>query len=96
MSSLFYGLEIARTGLTVSQKAINLSGHNIANANTEGYTRQRLVINSIQPASVNVRLSSISRGSVGGGATVALGSDPKRLSGPSVPQPEHPPWLLAG
>ncbi|MGI5918327.1 MAG: flagellar hook-associated protein FlgK [Christensenellales bacterium] len=72
MSSLFYGLEIARTGLTVSQKAINLSGHNIANANTEGYTRQRLVINSIQPASVNVRLSSISRGSVGGGATVAL------------------------
>jgi len=72
MSSLFYGLEIARTGLTVSQKAINLSGHNIANANTEGYTRQRLVINSIQPASVNVRLSSISRGAVGGGATVGL------------------------
>ncbi len=72
MSSLFYGLEIARTGLTVSQKAINLSGHNIANANTEGYTRQRLVISSIQPASVNVRLSSISKGSVGGGATVSL------------------------
>ena len=72
MSSLFYVLEIARTGLTVSQKAINLSGHNIANANTEGYTRQRLVINSIQPASVNVRLSSISKGSVGGGATVSL------------------------
>jgi flagellar hook-associated protein 1 FlgK len=72
MGGLFYGLEIARSALTVSQKAINLSGHNIANANTEGYTRQRLIINSIEPASVDVRLSSVSKGKVGGGATVAL------------------------
>ena len=72
MGGLFYGLEIARSALTVNQKAINLSGHNIANANTEGYTRQRLVINSIEPASVNVRLSSVSKGKVGGGATVEL------------------------
>jgi len=67
MSGLFYGLEIARSALTVSQKAINLSGHNIANANTEGYTRQRLNMNSIEPSSPNVHLSSISKGNVGGG-----------------------------
>ncbi|MEM5767902.1 MAG: flagellar hook-associated protein FlgK, partial [Bacillota bacterium] len=72
MSGLFYGLEIARTALTVSQKAINLSGQNIANANTEGYTRQRLVVTSIEPASTDVHLASISKGKVGGGATVTL------------------------
>jgi flagellar hook-associated protein 1 FlgK len=72
MSGLFYGLEIARTALTVSQKAINLSGQNIANANTEGYTRQRLVVDSIEPASTDVHLASISKGNVGGGATVTL------------------------
>ncbi len=42
MSSLFYGLEIAKSGLYASQYALNVTGHNIANADTEGYTRQRL------------------------------------------------------
>jgi len=49
MAGIFYGLEIARRGLTVSQRAITLTGHNVANADTEGYTRQRLVIESIYP-----------------------------------------------
>lgn len=72
MSGLFYGLEIARTALTVSQKAINLTGHNISNANTEGYTRQRLIVNSIEPASIHARLSQVGKGSVGGGVEVTL------------------------
>lgn len=49
MAGIFYGLEIARRGLTVSQQAIQLTGHNVANADTEGYTRQRLYIESIYP-----------------------------------------------
>ncbi|MGI6151267.1 MAG: flagellar hook-associated protein FlgK [Christensenellales bacterium] len=49
MAGIFYGLEIARRGLTVSQRAISLTGHNVANADTEGYTRQRLVIESLYP-----------------------------------------------
>ena len=72
MSGLFYGLEIARTALTVSQKAINLTGHNISNANTEGYTRQRLIVNAIEPASANARLSPITKGAIGGGVEVSL------------------------
>jgi flagellar hook-associated protein 1 FlgK len=72
MSGLFYGLEIAKTALTVSQKAINVSGHNIANANTAGYTRQRVILESIVPASTDVRLSSVSKGNVGGGAEATL------------------------
>ncbi|MFP4457658.1 MAG: flagellar hook-associated protein FlgK [Clostridia bacterium] len=44
--SMFNSLNIAKSGLFASQKAIELTGHNIANANTEGYTRQRLEMSS--------------------------------------------------
>jgi flagellar hook-associated protein 1 FlgK len=67
MSGLFYGLEIAKTGLYVSQKGLKLSGNNIANANTEGYTRQRLVIESLYPSTMS-RLNIGLR--IGGGANV--------------------------
>ena len=36
------GLSTALTGLYAAQKAIDTTGNNIANANTEGYTRQRV------------------------------------------------------
>ncbi|MGI6192275.1 MAG: flagellar hook-associated protein FlgK [Christensenellales bacterium] len=65
MAGIFYGLEIARRGLTVSQRAIQLTGHNVANADTEGYTRQRLVIESIYPQTGS-RLSG--NFAIGGGA----------------------------
>jgi flagellar hook-associated protein 1 FlgK len=35
-------LNIGRTGLNVSKKALETTGHNIANVNTEGYSRQRV------------------------------------------------------
>jgi flagellar hook-associated protein 1 FlgK len=35
-------LSIARSALLVHQRALDVTGHNIANANTPGYTRQRL------------------------------------------------------
>ncbi|SFE65015.1 flagellar hook-associated protein 1 FlgK [Thermoanaerobacter thermohydrosulfuricus] len=47
--STFQGLEIAKTGLFVSQKALDVTGHNIANANTPGYTRQVVDMASIAP-----------------------------------------------
>ena len=47
--STFQGLEIVKTGLFVSQKALDLTGHNISNANTPGYTRQVLDLSSIAP-----------------------------------------------
>ena len=40
-------LSIARTALLTQQKAIDVTGHNIANASTEGYSRQRL---NLEPA----------------------------------------------
>jgi flagellar hook-associated protein 1 FlgK len=49
MSSLNSALDIAKTALLSSQKAINVTSHNIANASTEGYTRQRAGLEATQP-----------------------------------------------
>ena len=40
MRTIFLGLEIARKALQAHQAAMNVTSHNIANANTPGYTRQ--------------------------------------------------------
>jgi flagellar hook-associated protein 1 FlgK len=40
--STFGGLNTAYLGLTAAQQAINVAGQNIANAGTDGYTRQRI------------------------------------------------------
>jgi len=42
-------LSIARTALLTQQRAIDTTGHNIANASTEGYTRQRLNLTAEVP-----------------------------------------------
>jgi len=39
--SAFFGLEIAKRALFTHQHSLYVTGHNIANANTEGYSRQR-------------------------------------------------------
>jgi flagellar hook-associated protein 1 len=42
-------LQIAQTGLRTQQQALNVVAHNIANASTEGYSRQRAVISGNSP-----------------------------------------------
>ena len=42
MGTLFSSLDIARSGLQAAQVQMDVSGHNIANVNTEGYSRQRV------------------------------------------------------
>jgi flagellar hook-associated protein 1 FlgK len=41
--STFSGLNIAASGLTAARLALEVTGQNVSNANTEGYTRQRVV-----------------------------------------------------
>lgn len=72
MASLFYGLEIAKSGLNVSQQGISLTGHNISNANTVGYTRQRIIQNSVDPSSKLSRVCSISKSTIGGGVAITM------------------------
>ncbi len=49
MGTLFSALDIARSGLQAAQTQLDVSGHNIANVNREGYTRQRVVLNDRYP-----------------------------------------------
>jgi len=42
MRSTFMGLETSKKGLFVQQSALYTTGHNISNANTDGYSRQRV------------------------------------------------------
>jgi flagellar hook-associated protein 1 FlgK len=49
MVSTFHGLETAKRGMAAQQAALYTTSNNIANANTQGYTRQR--VNLTQTAS---------------------------------------------
>ncbi|MBE3582038.1 MAG: flagellar hook-associated protein FlgK [Thermoanaerobacteraceae bacterium] len=40
----FFGINTALRGLMVHQRALQTTSHNVANASTEGYTRQRVVM----------------------------------------------------
>ncbi len=51
MRSTFLGLEIGKRGLFVAQGQQDITGHNIANVDTVGFTRQRMSTASIAPKS---------------------------------------------
>ena len=72
MRPTFFGLEIGRTGLTVSRKGLDVTGHNIANVETAGYTRQRLVTTAYEPHSSIMQFKAVERGRVGSGSHVLI------------------------
>ncbi|MNC05503.1 Flagellar hook-associated protein 1 [compost metagenome] len=49
MTSTFHSIETARRSLFTQTAALSTTGHNIANANTEGYTRQRVNMRASAP-----------------------------------------------
>jgi len=49
MATLNGVFDIARSALQAHQKALNVTSHNISNANTPGYTRQRVVLETSDP-----------------------------------------------
>ncbi|MBN2896982.1 MAG: flagellar hook-associated protein FlgK [Campylobacterales bacterium] len=57
MASIFNALHIGYSGLNAAQVGINVTGHNIANAETEGYTRQRVVTQASRPSSLTTGIS---------------------------------------
>jgi len=52
--SLFNALEIGKRSLLAHQTAMDVTGHNIANANTEGYSRQLAILGTTAPTVVPV------------------------------------------
>jgi len=63
MPSTFLGIEIARRALFANQHAMQTAENNIANTNTEGYSRQRAVLSATTPYTMPL----LSMGQVGTG-----------------------------
>ncbi len=53
MSNIYGLLSIGQSALLTQQKAIDITGNNIANVNTPGYSRQRLTIKQNSPVRVD-------------------------------------------
>ena len=67
--STFFGFEASKSALFSSQKALDIVGNNLANANTDGYTRQRVETTATTySASIN-RFSTSTVGQAGAGVT---------------------------
>ncbi|MFC0905630.1 flagellar hook-associated protein FlgK [Clostridium sp. MT-14] len=71
MPGLFSIFNTAKSGLFSQQTAINVTSHNIANANTDGYSRQRADLVTTPPYTMPSMNSPASAGQLGTGVTVA-------------------------
>ena len=49
MQSTFTGIEIAKRGLNAHNQGLMTTGHNLTNASTEGYSRQRVQLSEMDP-----------------------------------------------
>ncbi|HZK54264.1 MAG TPA: flagellar hook-associated protein FlgK [Desulfosporosinus sp.] len=63
MSSTFFGLELSRRALGSQQAALNITGHNISNANTPGYSRQIGSLTATMPDTIPIAGRNLSLGS---------------------------------
>lgn len=54
MASSFMGLYVQREALVSAQKSLDITGSNITNVNTEGYSRQRLDVCSVANSGYNL------------------------------------------
>ncbi|WP_108664240.1 flagellar hook-associated protein FlgK [Euzebya rosea] len=58
MPSTFSGLSVASSALAAQRRAIEATGHNIANVNTPGYSRQRVDLAAIDGSSIALHAGS--------------------------------------
>lgn len=49
MLSTFHGIEVGKRGLQVHQQGMHTVEHNVSNANTEGYSRQKITFETMDP-----------------------------------------------
>ncbi|MDR1399092.1 MAG: flagellar hook-associated protein FlgK [Treponema sp.] len=49
MASTFLGIEMGKRAISAHEIALNTTGHNLSNANTEGYSRQRVEFSAMDP-----------------------------------------------
>lgn len=66
----YLGLESARRGLAAAQSALDTISHNVANANTEGYSRQRVNLRATDALPIPGILMGNEPGQQGTGVTI--------------------------
>lgn len=69
--SPFFGLDMALRALQAQQSGIDVTSHNVANANTEGYSRQNVTIVTTEPFAPPGMNRPASAGQIGTGAVAA-------------------------
>lgn len=67
MRSTFFGFEAAKTAVYANQKSLDIVGNNLANANTDGYTRQRVERAAVYYSPSASRIASNAVNSAGAG-----------------------------
>ncbi|CCO09142.1 FlgK family flagellar hook-associated protein [Desulforamulus hydrothermalis] len=70
MPGTWFGLEIAKRGVMSHRTALDVTGHNIANANTEGYSRQEAVLKPTDPWTLPDLATKMLPGQLGTGVSV--------------------------
>lgn len=70
MPSTFMGIEIGKRGVIAHNQALNTTGHNLSNMNTEGYSRQRVILSSESPLYVPDLTRAERAGQIGQGVRV--------------------------
>ncbi|MCM1988114.1 flagellar hook-associated protein FlgK [Oceanirhabdus seepicola] len=71
MSGLLSIFNVAKRGMSAQQYSIGITNHNVANANTEGYSRQRAQLQTSNPFMAPSMNSYIGPGQLGTGVEVA-------------------------
>ena len=71
MGSTFFGLNVALSGLVTQQRALNTVSHNLTNATTPGYTRQRVETAAQIPYAHPALNSPVGPGQIGTGVLAA-------------------------
>lgn len=62
MGSTFQGLSLAASGLFAARRGIEVTGHNVANANTPGYSRQRLELGANPGGALGIHTGTLMQG----------------------------------
>jgi len=70
MSSTFMGIEIGKRGVITHQAAINVTGHNVTNTETEGYSRQQVTLQVFDPLYIPGFTREFGPGQIGQGVQV--------------------------
>jgi flagellar hook-associated protein 1 FlgK len=71
MPGTFFGLETALRGLRAAQTGVDVTSHNVSNANTPGFSRQSAALATTPPYTIPAMNNSTQAGQMGTGVIVA-------------------------